>query len=333
VKRGLVAAAGADAPVYEARLAQVRARVREAGAIAALIYGDVYRSDDIAHLTNLCIYWNEGVLAVPAAGPPAFIAKLSARVHPWMRRTSVLEDLRASQRLPELIASYLDELGPGPVAFIDEDWWPAELLAGIRTASDGREAVALPDAVRGQRLVPDAHDLDDLRRAGAIVADALAAAAAVDGGPDARIAALELSARGAGARDVLVGHRPVDGGGLALETTVQFANVWASAARTLGGDRTADAALADAVDGLTVGATAANLIAAAGDHAGVAVVHHCDLGTAGDYRPRTDARLGLDDGAVVAVIARSGDTVAGGTYLVGADGATPLTGATVEASA
>lgn len=326
MKRGLVAAAGEQAPAYAARLERLGDRVREASAVAALVYGDVYRSDDIAHLTNLCIYWNEGVLAVPADGPPAFLAKLSARVHPWMKRTSVLTDLRASQKLPELIAAYVDELGPGPVAFVDEDWWPAELVSGIRAAAPARTMVTLPDAVRDGRLVPDARDLADLRRAGEIVAAGLSAAQAAGAEANARIAALELAARGAGARDVIAHTRVVDGGALALELTVQFANVWASAARTLGGRNLTAGALDASRADLVPGASPGDVARAAGD-AEVSVVHHCDLGTGGEYRPPADAGRALEEGAVVAVTARSRDAVVGDTYLVSRAGATPLTAA------
>jgi len=328
MKRGLVAAAGADTPVYEARLERLREQVRDMGAVAALVYGDVYRSDDIAHLTNLCIYWNEGVLAVPADGPPAFLAKLSARVHPWMRRTSILEDLRASQRLPELIASYLDELGPGPVAFVEEDWWPGELAAGIEAAASERGSVTLGDAVRRTRLAPDTRDLDDLRRAGEIVAGALAAAESAADGEDAnaRIAAIERAARGEGARDVLAFAAPAagDGGALTVELTVQFANVWASAARTFGGDGSADSALTSVIESLRSGMPVP-------DGVGVKVVHHCDLATAGDLRPAADAAQPLSDGAVVAVTVRAENgEVAGDTLRIAADGASALTIPTLE---
>jgi len=326
MKRGLVAAAGESAPVYAARLERMRARVREAGAVAALVYGDVYRSDDIAHLTNLCIYWNEGVLAVPAEGPPAFLAKLSARVHPWMRRTSVLEDLRASQKLAQLIASYLDELGAGPVALVDEDWWPADLVADVRAATPDRATLALVDAIREGRLVPDERDLADLRRAGEIVAGALAAAKDAEGAVTERIAALEFAARGAGARDVLVHAHSLGDGALALELTVQYANVWASAARTFGGSESADAGLQAARAALVAGSSPLQIARAAGE-VELALVHHCDLGSAGDYRPATDVGRSLAGGEVVAVTVRSDGAVAGDTFHISAAGALPLTAA------
>ena len=84
MKRGLVLFDPAEIPAAEwrARVAAVQRELAASGTDVALIYGDVSRSDDIAYLTNLCVYWNEGVLAVPAHGEPAFLTKLSPRVFP-----------------------------------------------------------------------------------------------------------------------------------------------------------------------------------------------------------------------------------------------------------
>lgn len=82
MKRGLVVLDHDELPEEEwrRRIDRTRAVLREQGVDLALVYGDVFRSDDIAYLTNLCIYWNEGMLAVPADGEPALLTKLSPRV-------------------------------------------------------------------------------------------------------------------------------------------------------------------------------------------------------------------------------------------------------------
>jgi hypothetical protein len=328
VKRGLVEAADANRGVYEGRLERLRERLRSEGLRVALIYGDTYRSDDIAHLTNLCIYWNEGVVAVPADGPPVFLAKLSKRVHPWMRRTSVIEDLRASQKLPELIGSYLDELEPGGVGMVDLAWWPAQLVDGITGAATDRAFTDLPDAVRSARLVPDELDRADLAHAGGGCAAGIAAASDASGNTSQRLAALELAARGLGARDVVAFCRKL-GAGVQIECAVQFANVWAYGARPAGDGDAAREAFSSVAQAITAGATASDIQAAAGPSATVRVVSHCDLATGGELRGGDSGPLLA--GEAVAVAVRVGDAMMADTFLIDAEGATAITRAEVSA--
>lgn len=332
MKRGLVEAATPHRDVYEARLERLRAYLRAAGAQVALIYGDVYRSDDIAHLTNLVIYWNEGVVAVPVDGPPVFLAKLSKRVHPWMERTSIFTDLRSSQRLPELIGSYLEEVVPGTVVFVDRVWWPADLVDGVIAAAPGRDFADLPDAVRRERLVPDELDRADLERAGSLVAAGLAAAAAARGDVAQRLAALELAARGGGARDVLASCREI-AGGVQIDCTVQLANVWARGARAEGDGGGLLDALEAAADALRAGARLADVQAVVGPDVSVSIVSHCDLATGGDLRGPADAADPLPEGAVVTLAVAAAGATAADTYVVQSSGATPITQQTTEVAA
>lgn len=331
MKRGLVKAAGEERGIYEARLERLREQLRTTGTQVALIYGDVYRSDDIAHLTNLCIYWNEGVVAVPSDGPPVFLAKLSKRVHPWMRRTSIFEDLRASQKLPELIRDYLDELGSGAVGFVDRDWWPAELVDGVVATAPGRSFVDLPDAVRSSRRVPDELDGADLRQAGALVAAGVAAASHASGTSAQRLAALERVARGEGARDVIATCREIDGG-FQIECAVQFANVWAHAARVTSDDDVLRPALEAAATALREGATAADVQAAAGT-AAASIVSHCDLATGGDLRTFARVAEPLISGEAVSLSVRLGDAILADTYVLYGSQPTALTQTTAEVPA
>lgn len=334
MKRGLVEAVGDHQGVYDERVEALRALLRDRGMRVALIYGDVYRSDDIAHLTNLCIYWNEGVVAVPADGPPVFLAKLSKRVHPWMARTSTIEDLRASQRLPELIGQFLAEIGPGTVGLVDRGWWPAPLVDGIADAAPGREIVDLPDAVRALRVVPDELDRERLERAGALVAAAVAAAAHAAGDPAQRLAALELVARGEGARDVIAFCREL-ADGIQIDCRVQFADVWACGARLLGvdGSSAPNAALDSVAAGLRPGTSASSLREFAGASVRVSLTRHCDLATAGELRAFTARDEPLQAGEVVALTVETGSGIVADTYLVGAEATTPLTRSPVEAKA
>lgn len=322
MKRGLVVR---DVAERAERVAALQASLRRAGLEAALVYGDASRSDDIAYLTNLCIYWNEGVLAVPAEGEPAFITKLSKRVQPWMRATSTLTDIRSGPDVAGGIAGFVRELAradgsnrsarqagaapsgaarePGgavPVAndagalrvgIIDAGWWPATLLAEIERALPDAELVRLDDGVRELRLVPSPRELTVLREAGAALSAAIDAALAAPH----PLAALERAARRGGFTEVLA--RTGDGW---IDATGQYRTLWIRAARA------------------TDGSLAARLAAAAGElRAGVRpavrCVSHADLATGGDHR------LGeaepLRAGEVVTLLVDDGG-VAAETYVV-----------------
>src|SRR3954470_19296331 len=131
MKRGLVVLDPDEVPTgeWQERVGGLQRRLAEERVDLALVYGDVFASDDIGYLTNLCIYWNEGVLAVPVDGEPAFLTKLSKRVHPWMRATSTLEDLRSGRDLAGLIADLAGETRA--VGLVDRDLWPAALVHDV----------------------------------------------------------------------------------------------------------------------------------------------------------------------------------------------------------
>jgi hypothetical protein len=287
MKRGLVVA---DTAERAERVAALQALLRRAGLAAALVYGDVSRSDDIAYLTNLCIYWNEGVLAVPAEGTPAFITRLSKRVQPWMRATSTLTDIRSGPDVAGGIAAFV---GPerARVGIVDVGWWPAMLLAEIERALPEAELMPLDDGVRELRLVPSPRELTVLREAGAALSAAIDAALAAPH----PLAALERAARRAGFTDVLA--RTGDGW---IDATGQYRMLWIRAARA------------------TDGSLAARMAAAAGElRAGVRpavrCISHADLATGGDHREGEPVPRA---GEVVTLLVEDGGAVAAETYRV-----------------
>jgi hypothetical protein len=324
VKRGLVRLDPAELPAAELvrRVRAVQERLREAGVVAALIYGDVSRSGDIAYLTNLCIYWNEGVLVVPAAGEPAFLTRLSARVHPWMRATSSVRDLVSGGDLARLVADRLAASEPGAVGVVGRSWWPGLLLESVARLAPDRELRDLGGLVRADRLRPAGAELALLRRASAVAGDALARASA-GGPPDA-----ELAARRAGATDVAVDHDPAPDGAVALEVRVQLLGCWALAAGTVPAAPALDAAWGAAIARLRAGVAPAELGAAAPGW-DVDLVPHPDLETRGDHRLPEDRAAAGAAGQVAAL--RVSTSLPGGrrlvaarTYLLGATGAEPL---------
>ena len=134
MKRGLVTL---DASGRADRLRAFQRHLGVDGLAAAAIYGDVHRSGDLTYLTNLCLYWNEGVLVVPADGEPVLLTKLSARVQPWMRETSTLRDVRSGPDLASLLAGLLQGRAPGVLGLVDRAWWPAPRRGGGRGRGRG----------------------------------------------------------------------------------------------------------------------------------------------------------------------------------------------------
>ena len=264
MKRGLVLLDPAEIPEsqWRDRVATLQGRMRAEGVDVALIYGDVSRSDDVAYLTNLCIYWNEGILAVPADGDPVFLTKLSPRVHPWMRRVSTITDIRSGKSFGALAAGYLeppDGAAASTVGLVDAPLWPSAVIEEIAaevTAGPGRRLKHLGALVREQRLVPSEHELALLRRAARLLA-AAADEAGRPGVPAAeRIAVTERELRGAGFLDVLARTAAAADGTGSLQVTGQYRNAWVHVGRlvTDGPGAGAAGAAGGAAGGATHGA-------------------------------------------------------------------------------
>jgi hypothetical protein len=335
VKRGLVVLDDAQTPLAEiaARVERLRARLRREGFALALIYGDVSRSDDINYLTNLCIYWNEGVLAMPARGEPALLSKLSKRVHPWMRTSSTLTDLRSGREIARLVREFAAEQGAGDaprIGLVEQAWWPAPLVEQLRAGLPTAELVDLGDVVREQRAKPSRSETALLRRAGETLGAAVeeAAEAALEATPGERIAIVELQARGAGFTDVLPFAEAGEDGRVTVDVTGQLRHVWVRAARTRGGvhadalaaaqaavgeqlyagarpSQLQDAARAAAARACGSGAGGAGGNGAGGDAASsltLRCIDAADLATAGGQRALADPDAPLQAGAVVAAL-------------------------------
>jgi hypothetical protein len=274
MKRGLVVLDPAEIPEaqWRDRVTTLQNRIRAEGVDVALIYGDVSRSDDIAYLTNLCIYWNEGVLAVPAEGDPVFLTKLSPRVHPWMRRISTVTEVRSGKSFGALVAGYLPPpdgqdgqppdgtaptaaptTAPTTVGLVDAGLWPSaaiEEIAGEVTAVPGRRLKHLGGLVRDQRLVVSEHELALIRRAAGLLTDAADQAARPGLPAPERTAIVERELRGAGFLDVDARTVDAPDGAGTLHVTGQYRTSWVHVSRLL-----PDAAAHGAGQRVTHGAT------------------------------------------------------------------------------
>lgn len=344
MKRGLVVLDPAEIPPgeLEQRVGALQAELRARGLAAALVYADVYHSGDLGYLSNICLYWNEALLAVPADGRAALLTKLSPRVANWWRATSNLEDFRSGRVLAKLAEGFLAEQGPGGVGLVELDWWPDQLVADLTAAAGGREITDLGSVVRRRRQAPSPAEAELLRQAAALTARSVAAA--LDGGLSnfERSGKAELTARMGGAEDVLVYCHSSTADADTVEVVSEYRGYWTGAARVLAngepgwagplaaGYQAAAAALAAGATPAAVGDAGRAALAVLGPDARVDLIQHTDLETDGGYRYQADGAEPLADGAVVTLrvelgLADGSTAVLADTYQVGAGTAACLT--------
>jgi hypothetical protein len=316
MKRGLVVFDPAEIPAEEwhGRVAAVQRELEAEGTDVALIYGDVSRSDDIAYLTNLCVYWNEGILAVPAHGDPVFLTKLSPRVHPWMRLISTVTEIRSGRGFAELVAKFLGSADGGTVGLIEADLWPAAVADDIRQALAGWDVRPLGGLVRALRQVPSPAEVALLRHAGTALERAAACATAAGLTDSERIAVAERGLRGDGFLDVLAEVARTADGVASVRITGQYRYLWLHASRVADTGTAAwpgllRQAIALAVTATVPGATTADLGQAArpvlgqlpaGVTSDVRWVNHADMATSGEYADYPSS-LPIPAGSVVVV--------------------------------
>jgi len=346
MKRGLVVLDPSEIADKEwaERVTALQRHMSVEGLDVVLVYGDVFRSDDIGYLTNLCIYWNDGVVAIPAHGDPIFLTKFSPRVHTWMRRTSKVSDLRSGKSFAQLVTAMLAERPVGVVGLVDAGLWPDAVVQEIRDAVSGWELRLLGPVVRDQRQVPSAAELALLRQGARALS--LAVDEASDWGLDirSRIATVELALRGGGFTDVMVETAQTRHGVASLSVTGEYRHGWLHCSRLVssGDDEpwtaALRAALAAAVAAAHGGVTSSQLTAAAEPHLtglpegvvwSVRCVNQTDMATNGELE-QDDLGKQHPTGAVVVVtvevlLAGLDRAVVADTVLLGTDGAEVLT--------
>lgn len=348
MKRGLVVLDPTEIPPGELdeRVAELQDTLTDLGVAAALIYGDVYHSGDITYLSNICIYWNEGILLVPASGAATFITKLSPRVHNWMRATSNLTQLRSGPNLARLAAETLAGLPGAPAGLIEEAWWPALLVQELRDALGSRETRDLGPLVRRRRRSPSPAEFALLERSAAIAESSVASASERGLSLKERAGVAEKTARMAGVEDVTVACHPVTPEAATVEVVAEFRGYWTTAARLLAAEETdwssafrrayaaAAATLAPGRDLRTVADAAAPALAALDRPWRIDLVQHMNIETNGGYRTVEESSAAIGAGDVVALrmeldLTPGSQAVLADTYAIGDHGARCLTGQTL----
>jgi Xaa-Pro aminopeptidase len=347
VKRGLVVRDSSEIAdsEWDARVGVVQSVMATRGLDYALVYGDVFRSDDIGYLTNLCIYWNEGVVAVPASGAPILLTKLSPRVHTWMRRTSTMTDLRSGKTFGDLVAKLVGDDRPGAVGLVDADLWPALIVDELRESIPDWELRLLGSTIRDRRAFPSPAEIELLRRGSAILIDAIDAAAAPGLSTTDRVALLERHIRGGGFTDTAIETAVTDDGVVTLQATGEYRHGWPHVSRVVATGVDAQwpallsAGLAAAITSLRADVPWEDVVQSAADELTglpsgatwkLRCVNQADMATAGELLSAEHEQRTPEAGEVVILsieVVHPGHTrsVVADTLLVTADGAEVLT--------
>jgi len=210
MRRGLIAWSKDEIPedVLDARRGRLQAAMRRERLDAVLVHTCFPRPAAVSWLTNFVPYWSEALLIVLPDGPPVMLASLSKRVHGWIREVSHMGEIVAAPHLGRGAAQVLGRVFKGDgrrrigvVGLSGFARTHAEPVLQAYGADCLVDATALFSAVRQPA---DAAEIALIGRATAIAEAALAAAPRDAATAGAIAAAIDQSARAAGAEECIV---------------------------------------------------------------------------------------------------------------------------------
>jgi len=259
MRRGLMGWSADEVPIaaLEARMARLRAAMRDAGFDALLIYTNNVRPSAVTWVTGFTPYWSDALLLVLPDGAPVFATALSKRVSEWIRTTDPLSEIVNTPRPGAALGQRLAAGGAKRVGVLEFDTLPAGLVDELAAAAPMVEWHDATAMFADLRRIVDAAERGLLARADAIAAAALREAVpgrAADAGTLAGL--VEKHARLAGAEEVYVAiapdlaadarllrlSRPVPlAERYAVRASVAYKGCWVRRARTFGGGDIADA--------------------------------------------------------------------------------------------
>jgi hypothetical protein len=147
MKRGLITwDRSALAPdVLKARVRHVQKTLGAQSLPALVVYSDVWRSNGARYLSNFMPFWGRSLLVVPASGEPLLVCGLSARVYPWIRTVTPLQDIRPASQLGPRLLQVAAERGWRTLGVLDLPRLPHDVFQSL--ASADLETIDVPCAV------------------------------------------------------------------------------------------------------------------------------------------------------------------------------------------
>lgn len=205
MKRGWIAWDHTELPrtAFEARLKAVSKVLSEMDLPALVIYTDVWRSNHARQLVNFMPYWNRSLLVIPRNASPILICALSPRVYPWIRSTSVVDDIRPGGDPGAVLLRLSAEKGWNRIGVVDLARIPSGIYSSISTSRIQAVDVPAHDLFAS---APDEYELTMRKRAATMVREILGEELPpTAGGVDYRLVGnLEKKLRRAGAEDLVI---------------------------------------------------------------------------------------------------------------------------------
>ena len=210
MRRGLLAwdRDEVSANVLEARVDRLQNAMREQSVDSVLIYNNFPRPAAVSWLTHFVPYWSQGVLVVPADGPPEYFVSLSKRVAGWIEETSHMGDIVSTPRLGADLSARLADVDR--IGIVERDRFPGGVAVPLLECLGGKSLEDATELFRSVRHPADDAEISLSRRAATLAKtcldDALPAETWTHTGP--LTAAIEGPARLAGAEEVLIELAP-----------------------------------------------------------------------------------------------------------------------------
>jgi len=207
MRRGLIAWSEAEVPraALEARAARLTAAMRGAKLPCLALYTNITRPCAVSWLTNFVPYWSQGLVIVRDGARPTIFVSFSKRVQDWAESTTNAEVVStpalgadAAKRIGRIERIGVVELGALPNGIAEP------LFAGT-----GASPVDATDLFAQARAPADETEVGLTNHAATIAKQAFNAALALEPKSSGPLqAAIEESARRAGAEEVLVRIAP-----------------------------------------------------------------------------------------------------------------------------
>lgn len=208
MRRGLMSWSREELPasVLDERVARLRAGMKREGLAAVLAYTSFAEPAAVHWLTHFTPYWSEAMLLVLPDEAPVLLASLTPRVHGWIREVSHLGEVVSAPRLAQGVLDMLAGKGVQPGArlgVVGLDALPAAVALPLMRAWGAESIVDAASMFAAVRQPCGKEELALADRALAIARRAVAGVPDDVGNTSLLAAAIEASARAAGAEEVL----------------------------------------------------------------------------------------------------------------------------------